>query len=80
MAICSDIFDRHVNHLSQSPNQDPRPCCLNRLILDSVRVSTDLYSAAAASDSLGLTIAVDSMKSEIRGTISDLKREPLNTP
>ena len=36
------------------------------------------YSAAAASDSHGL--AADSMKSEMRGTISDLKRERLNTP
>ena len=33
------------------------------------------YSAAAASDSFGRTVAADSMKSEIRGTISDLKRE-----
>ena len=36
------------------------------------------YSAAAASD--GFTFAADNMKSEMRGTISDLKREPLNTP
>ena len=36
------------------------------------------YSAAAASE--GFTFADDIMKSEMRGTISDLKREPLNTP
>ena len=39
---------------------------------------TGVYSAAAASNDLGF--AADIMKSEIRGTISDLKREPLNTP
>src|SRR2546430_17682029 len=37
-----------------------------------------LYSAANASNDFGL--AADIMKSEMRGTISDLKREPLNTP
>jgi hypothetical protein len=36
------------------------------------------YSAAAANESFGF--AADIMKSEIRGTISDLKREPLKTP
>ena len=36
------------------------------------------YSAAAANE--GFALADDTMKSEIRGTISDLKREPLNTP
>jgi len=37
-----------------------------------------VYSAAAANE--GFTLADDTMKSEMRGTISDLKREPLNTP
>jgi hypothetical protein len=37
-----------------------------------------LYSAAAASEVFGF--AADIMKSEMRGTISDLNREPLNTP
>jgi hypothetical protein len=37
-----------------------------------------IYSAAAAN--AGLTFADDAMKSEMRGTISDLKRDPLNTP
>ena len=37
-----------------------------------------VYSAAAANE--GFTFADDTMKSEMRGTISDLKREPLKTP
>jgi hypothetical protein len=37
-----------------------------------------LHSAAATND--GFTFADDIMKSEMRGTISDLKREPLKTP
>jgi hypothetical protein len=37
-----------------------------------------VYSAAAAND--GFMFADDTMKSEMRGTISDLKREPLKTP
>jgi hypothetical protein len=37
------------------------------------------YSAAAAT-SFGLVSAADSMKSEMRGTISERNREPLNTP
>jgi hypothetical protein len=36
------------------------------------------YSAAAANERFAL--ADDTMKSEMRGTISDRKREPLNTP
>ena len=36
------------------------------------------YSAAAVN--VGFKFADDTMKSEMRGTISDLKREPLNTP
>jgi hypothetical protein len=36
------------------------------------------YSAALAN--AGFRFADDIMKSEMRGTISDLKREPLNTP
>ena len=36
------------------------------------------YSAAATRAGLGF--ADDMMKSEMRGTISDLKREPLKTP
>jgi hypothetical protein len=37
-----------------------------------------LYSAAAINE--GFMFADDTMKSEMRGTISDLKREPLKTP
>ena len=36
------------------------------------------YSAAATN--AGFLLATESMKSEMRGTISDLKREPLKTP
>ena len=36
------------------------------------------YSAAATREGFGF--ADDMMKSEMRGTISDLKREPLKTP
>ena len=39
---------------------------------------TGVYSAAATN--LGFAFADDMMKSEMRGTISDLKREPLKTP
>ena len=38
----------------------------------------DAYSAAAAREAFGF--ADDMMKSEMRGTISDLNREPLKTP
>ena len=41
-------------------------------------VRAAVYSAAAANE--GFTFADDTMKSEMRGTISDLKREPLKTP
>jgi hypothetical protein len=37
-----------------------------------------VYSAAAGNE--GFAFAADTMKSEMRGTISDLKRDPLNTP
>lgn len=40
--------------------------------------SKTLYSAARACNELGF--AAETMKSWIRGMISDLKREPLNTP
>ena len=40
--------------------------------------SIAIYSAAKTS--AGFTFATESMKSEMRGTISDLKREPLKTP
>jgi hypothetical protein len=38
------------------------------------------YSAAAIDAFDAFVLAADIMKSEIRGTISDLNREPLNTP
>jgi hypothetical protein len=44
----------------------------------------DAYSAAEIEDftetNEGFTFAADMMKSQMRGTISDLKREPLKTP
>ena len=42
------------------------------------RIKSRDYSAAAGNS--GFTFADDVMKSEIRGTISDLKRDPLKTP
>ena len=42
------------------------------------RLKSRIYSAAAAN--AGFAFADDTMKSEMRGTISDLKRDPLNTP
>jgi hypothetical protein len=44
-----------------------------------------LYSAAAANEAFdeafdAFGFMTDIMKSEMRGTISDLNREPLNTP
>ena len=53
------------NHLDREPHIQSRISCIG-------------YSAAATS--FGLRFADDIMKSEIRGTISDLKREPLKTP
>ena len=46
---------------------------------------SDAYSAAAANVAFtatndGLAFAADMMKSEMRGTISDLNRDPLKTP
>jgi hypothetical protein len=41
-------------------------------------VGSAFYSAAATS--AGFLLADDIMKSEMRGTISDLKRDPLKTP
>jgi uncharacterized protein GlcG (DUF336 family) len=35
---------------------------------------------SAAETNFGFGLLADNMKSEILGTISDLKREPLNTP
>ena len=45
----------------------------------------DVYSAAPGNEGFtatneGFRFAADIMKSQMRGTISDLKREPLKTP
>ena len=42
--------------------------------------NNNLHSYSAAKAKRGFTFADDTMKSEMRGTISDLKRDPLNTP
>jgi len=58
------------------PNHYPRIAISDQR--SEQRIECGAYSAAAANE--GLTLADDTMKSEIRGTISDLKREPLKTP
>jgi hypothetical protein len=50
-----------------------------RLDFEQPTLQSLLYSAAATSEGF-FGAADDMMKSEIRGTISDLKREPLKTP
>jgi hypothetical protein len=47
-----------------------------RIRIESCQIAA--YSAAKTNE--GFTFAADIMKSEMRGTISDLKREPLKTP
>jgi hypothetical protein len=57
-----------------------------RIDTDNVTRITDRMSAhqsgvySAAATNFGFAFADDMMKSEMRGTISDLKREPLKTP
>jgi hypothetical protein len=71
--LCRDysyLYDR-LQIVSEFPLPDGA-------IPDSITVLPRRHSAAAASDSFGR--AADSMKSEMRGTISDLNREPLKTP
>jgi hypothetical protein len=62
------LFGTRIN--TESPISNRRFRIENRKI--------DAYSAASAKADFGF--ADDMMKSEMRGTISDLKREPLNTP
>ena len=50
---------------------------MNARLRDEI-IAISVYSAAATSEGFGF--AADIMKSEMRGTISDLNREPLNTP
>ena len=61
-----------VGHSNQRWIADPKPAIPHR------NRKIEAYSAAAAKADFGF--ADDTMKSEMRGTISDLKREPLNTP
>jgi hypothetical protein len=78
-SLANPGFSGLFRGLPLPPNQghdlDCKSFALNR---DRQRV---VYSAATTSEGFeGFTFAADSMKSEMRGTISDLKREPLNTP
>jgi hypothetical protein len=61
-----------VGHSNQRVIADLKPAIPRR------NLKIEAYSAAAAKADFGF--ADDTMKSEMRGTISDLKREPLNTP
>jgi hypothetical protein len=62
--------------LSGRPNRHPAAAIPSSS--HTQRIETRDYSAAAANS--GFIFADDVMKSEIRGTISDLKRDPLKTP
>jgi hypothetical protein len=62
---------------SEWKGQLPHLCAVGRKTRVE-RVRNALYSAAAGSEAFGF--AADIMKSEMRGTISDLNLEPLNTP
>ena len=48
--------------------------------LASMSFDRRLFRRSRRDANVGLRFAADSMKSEMRGTISDLKREPLKTP
>ena len=73
---------------SRVPEAPTGPKCVQEQGMRSFRSEShefDVYSAAPANElftatSEGFTFAADTMKSEMRGTISDLNREPLNTP
>ena len=80
----TSFFDRALNPdlpgvfrgLSGGSNRHPAVAVPSSR--DIRRIESRDYSAAAANS--GFIFADDVMKSEIRGTISDLNREPLNTP
>ena len=74
------IYCSNFSGLSDGARIKPSFLSGIRPILDSAMVLPGRYSAAAASASFGFALAAESMKSEMRGTISDLKREPLKTP
>ncbi len=68
-------FADPFRELAEGP---PPPVLRHRAQKRIERARNSLYSAAAASEVFGL--AAEIMKSEMRGTISDLNLEPLNTP
>src|SRR5579871_6501293 len=68
-------FADSFRELAEGP---PPPVLRHRAQKRIERARNSLYSAAAASEVFGL--AAEIMKSEMRGTISDLNLEPLNTP
>jgi hypothetical protein len=69
------VFFGLIQRVTDSSNRTPH---LGSRASNSKRDESGGYSAAAANERF--TFADDIMKSEMRGTISDLKREPLNTP
>jgi hypothetical protein len=69
-------FRESTRVVSAPSNRRQRPDHNGRFRTEIARIGD--YSAAAAKE--GFTFADDIMKSEMRGTISDLKREPLKTP
>jgi len=69
-------FLASIQRVNDRAESAPQSLCEPRSCYVAVRI--DVYSAAATN--AGFLLAADSMKSEMRGTISDLKREPLKTP
>jgi hypothetical protein len=70
------LLERYLN-TSNLAGTYPLPEPRHALNFDGKAEMQD-YSAASARNELGF--AAETMKSWMRGTISDLKREPLNTP
>ena len=74
--------DKNINKISYLGSFMTGIACANpksarRIWVFAILLSKTDYSAAAK---VNLLWAEDFMKSEIRGTISDLNREPLKTP
>jgi hypothetical protein len=69
-------FLRLIQRVMSASNRRRRIPIMRRTMPGTLE--SGAYSAAAANGSF--TFADDIMKSEMRGTISDLKREPLKTP
>lgn len=71
-----------IQEVNPPPNR--RQSWLSATIRAERMLQATFYSAAESEGftetSEGFTFAADIMKSQMRGTISDLKREPLKTP